>query len=314
MVSPVAVFVYNRLDNTRKTLEALAANTLAKETEVFVFSDGGKDDKSWKEVNRLRQYLHSLESPFKSLTIIERAENYYIEKNVIEGISRIFEEYDRIIVLEDDIVSSPYLLEYFNDALNLYEAENRVMHVAGFSRIDNLDICVRSETYFTPHMEGYGCWAVWRSKWQSNFVHYHTREEALCGLNELDRNALQYDGVFPCLKFLDRTPIPWDICWSLAIYKVGGMCLNPAYPMLRNIGLRNGTHFKNYAILQRFVFDRNPLMRHLHLERDKPEINPIVEARLKEALTDWGIRYTALGRIARYIYKRSSLLLGKAIH
>lgn len=304
MLSPVAVFVYNRLDNTRMTLESLAANTLAGESEVFVFSDGGKDDKSWKEVNGLRRYLHSFKSPFKSFTIIERSENYYIERNITEGISQIFEEYDRIIVLEDDIVSSPYLLEYFNESLKMYENEDRVMHIAGFSRIDYLDACSGSEIYFSPHMEGYGCWATWRRKWQNVFVHYNSRDEALSELSDSDRNALQYGGVFPCLKFLDRDPIPWDICWSLSIYKAGGLCLNPAYPMLRNIGLRNGTHFKNYAILQKFDFDRKPLMRRLHLEKGKPEISQIAEARLKEALTDWGIRYTALGKFVRFFYRK----------
>lgn len=303
MTIPVALFVYNRLDNTRKTLESLAANTLARETDVFVFSDGGKDEKSWGGVNRLRQYLYDFESPFKSFTIIERSENYYIERNVTEGVAEIFEKFDRIIVLEDDIVSSPYLLEYFNEALDMYEDDETVLHVAGFSRIDYLDACVGSETYFTPHMEGYGCWAVWRNKWEKHFIHYESREEALSGLDEDAQSAIQYGGVFPCLKFLDRNPIPWDICWSLAIYKVGGLCLNPAYPMVKNIGLRNGTHFKNYAILQYFVFDRSPLQRRLHLEKVTPKQNPIVEAKLKEALTDWGIRYTALGKIARFLYK-----------
>ena len=303
MTAPVALFVYNRLDNTRKTLESLAANTLARETDVFVFSDGGKDEKSWREVNRLRKYLQNFESPFKSFTIIARPENYYIERNVTEGVAEIFEKFGRIIVLEDDIVSSPYLLEYFNEALDMYEDDETVLHVAGFSRIDYLDACVGSETYFTPHMEGYGCWAVWRNKWEKHFIHYESREEALSGLDEEAQSAIQYGGTFPCLKFLDRNPIPWDICWSLAIYKAGGLCLNPAYPMVRNIGIRNGTHFKNYAILQSFVFDREPLRRRLHLKKATPEQNPAIEAKLKEALTDWGIRYTVLGKVVRFFYK-----------
>ena len=307
MTIPVALFVYNRLDKTRKTLESLAANTLARETDVFVFSDGGKDAKSWGEVNRLRRYLHNFEPPFKSFTIIERSENYYIERNVTEGVAEIFEKFDRIIVLEDDIVSSPYLLEYFNAALNMYADDEKVMHVAGFSHLDlsgqNQEENVSSESYFTPYMGGWG-WATWRNKWQKHFIHYESREEALSGLDEEAQAAIQYGGAFPCLKFLDRNPIPWDICWTLAIYKAKGLCLSPAYTMVRNIGIRNGTHFKNYALLQSFVFDREPLRRRLYLEKAKPEQNPIVEAKLKEALTDWGIRYTALGKVVRFFYKK----------
>ena len=73
--------------------------------------------------------------------------------------------------------------------------------------------------------------------------------------------------------------------------------------MVRNIGIRNGTHFKNYAILQSFVFDREPLRRRLHLKKATPEQNPAIEAKLKEALTDWGIRYTVLGKVVRFFYK-----------
>lgn len=305
--SPAVLFIYNRLDNTRKTLESLAANTLARETDVFVFSDGGKDEKSWSEVNRLRKYLHNFESPFKSFTIIARPENYYIERNITEGVAEIFENYDRIIVLEDDIVSSPYLLEYFNEALDMYADEETVMHIAGFSHLDLLNQNQTGEgcreSYFTPYMGGWG-WATWRNRWQKHFIHYESREEALSGLDEDAQSAIQYGGAFPCLKFLDRNPIPWDICWTLAIYKAGGLCLNPAYPMIRNIGIRNGTHFKNYAILQSFVFDREPLRRRLHLKKATPEQNPIVEAKLKVALTDWGIRYTALGKVVRFFYKK----------
>ncbi len=300
--APVALFVYNRLDNTRRTLESLAANTLAAKTDVIVFSDGGKDDKSWREVRAMRRYLSESKFPFKSFSIVERPENYYIERNITEGISEIFENYNRIIVIEDDIVSSPFLLEYFNEALEMYEDEEKVMHVAGFSRIDILDSSNKSETFFSPQMEGYG-WATWRKKWKDNFIHYESRQQALIGLNNKDQDAIQYGGVFPCLKFLDMNPIPWDICWTIAIYKAHGLCLTPAYTLVKNIGLRNGTHFKNFAILQYFVFDREPLSRPLIIEKEAPTINPQAEVKIKEALIDWGVRYTVLGKVVRFFYK-----------
>ena len=81
MLAPVALFVYNRADNTQKTIEALLANTLAKETDLYVFSDGGKDEKSWQKVNEVRLLLHQVKSEvettkaLKSITIVERPEN-----------------------------------------------------------------------------------------------------------------------------------------------------------------------------------------------------------------------------------------------
>lgn len=305
MTAPVAMFVYNRADNTQKTIEHLLRNTLAAETDLYVFSDGGKNEESWRMVNEVRTYLHKVQKDIeqthalRSMTIIERPENIYLERNITEGIAQVFETHDRIIVLEDDICTSPYYLQYMNDAFEMYKDVEKVMHVSGFT---NLSV-PQLGTYFTPHPSGWG-WGTWRDRWQKYFHHFNTREEALQGMTPDDINAIQYGGVFPCLKSLDKRPIPWDICWELAIYKAGGLCLTPSRTMVRNIGLKNGTHFKSFDLLQWYEFDREPLQEPIHLVKvDNPQKDPHIEQLFTEAIKDWGIRYTPLGKIVRFFYK-----------
>lgn len=304
MKAPVAMFVYNRVDNTQKTIEHLLRNTLAKETDLFVFSDGGKNAESWQMVNEVRAYLRTVKDEvertgaLRSMTIIERPENIYLERNITEGIAQVFENRDRIIVLEDDICTSPYYLQYMNDAFEMYKDNQKVMHVSGFT---NLSLTL--PFYFTPHPSGWG-WGTWRDRWQKYFVHFETREEALKGMTEDDQNAIQYGGVFPCLKSLNKNPIPWDICWEIAIYKAGGLCLTPSHTLVRNIGLKNGTHFKSFSILQSYEFDRKPLQERLILTKvDNPQKNEEIEKLFAVAITDWGIRYTPLGKLVRKVYK-----------
>lgn len=304
MKAPVAMFVYNRADNTQKTIEHLLRNTLAKETELFVFSDGGKNEESWRMVNEVRSYLHKEKKEIeqthalRSMTIIERPENIYLERNITEGIAQVFETHDRIIVLEDDICTSPYYLQYMNDAFEMYKDVEKVMHVSGFTNLDG-----GKGTYFTPHPSGWG-WGTWRDRWQKYFHHFKTREEALKGMTPEDIDAIQYGGVFPCLKSLDKRPIPWDICWELAIYKAGGLCLTPWHTMVRNIGLKNGTHFKSFDILQWYEFDREPLQEPIHLVKiDNPQKDERTERLFAEAIKDWGIRYTPLGKVVRFFYR-----------
>ena len=337
MSAPVALFVYNRADNMMKTLECLVRNTLAPQTDLYVFSDGGKDPKSWRQVNVVREKLHTFKAQVErdgalhSMTLIERPENIYLERNITEGIAQVFETHDRIIVLEDDILTSPHYLQYMNHAFDLYADIPRVMHVAGFTNLylkapqppkgegcrdatqseleDKLGGCppplgVGGLFYFTPHMSGWG-WGTWRDRWQQHFVHYKTREEALQGLTPADLDAIQYGGVFPCLKSLDKRPIPWDICWEIAIYKAGGLCLTPGQTMVRNIGLQSGTHFRAFSILQHYEFDRPPREEALPLTRvENPQADPRIEALFAEAIRDWGIRYTPLGKLIRHIYKK----------
>ncbi len=317
MFSPVAIFVYNRVDNTRNTILHLLANSAAQETDVFVFSDGGKDKHSWNQVNSVRQYLTQVKEEidnnhlFKSFTIIERSENIYLERNIIEGIEEVLQKYDTIIVLEDDICVSEFYLDYMNKAFQLYKDDKKVMHVSGFTNMDILndhpnlvylssDNEYPDETYFTPHMAGWG-WGTWKDRWEKHFVHYKSEEEALIGLSEKDKDNLQYGGAFPCLKSLQKNPIPWDICWEIAIYKAGGLCLEPIYTMVRNIGLKSGTHFRAFDIFQKYAFDREPLDRKLKMIRRNPEINQQIEELFHEAIRDWGIRYTSIGKVIRFI-------------
>lgn len=313
MRAPVAVFVYNRLDNTRATLTHLCMNRLAEETDVYVFSDGGKDESSWRQVNAVRSYLHGFQEDvkksgaLKSLTLVERPENIYLERNIMEGIAAVFENHDRIIVLEDDICTSPYFLEYMNEALDTYEEQPKVMHISGFTNLDltsNDPVMTGRDIYFTPHMSGWG-WSTWRDRWNGHFRHYDSRKEALKGMTVEDQVRMQYGGVFPCLKSLDKTPIPWDICWEIAIYKAGGLCLTPVHTMVRNIGLWNGTHFNSLRIFQRFEFDREPLQRKINMVKvSQPCENQQIERMFAEAIRDWGIRYTVLGKVVRFLYRK----------
>lgn len=324
MPSPVALFVYNRADNTRETLRALLNNTLAPQTDLYVYSDGGRDEVSWALVREVRAVLREIEDEVRltralhSMTIVERPVNYYLERNIIEGIADVFTRHDTIIVLEDDIVTSPYFLQFMDDAFRLYQDDERVMHVSGFTRLTP-SRPAKEGTYFTPFMAGWG-WGTWRNCWQQHFRHYQSRDEALEGLTPDDINVLEYGGVFPCLKHLDRQPIPWDICWGIAIHRAGGLCLYPTHTLVRNIGLDAGTHFRSLdhqfslfgkrfrlplsRLIQRYEFDREPSQHAIPLVHQTPAESPAIETAIACALTDWGIRYTWFGRLLRRLFAK----------
>ena len=323
--SPVAMFVYNRADNTRKTLKALMENTLAPQTSLYVFSDGGRDEASWKCVREVRAVLHEVQEEVArthsllNMTLVERPTNYYLERNVIEGINEVFQHHDTIIVLEDDIVTAPYFLQFMNDAFRLYRDEPQVMHVSGFTRLEDPRPASPSREeserkfYFTPFMAGWG-WGTWRERWQQHFRHFETRAEALSALTPDLRDAIQYGGVFPCLKDLDRQPIPWDICWSIAVRRIQGLCLYPSHTLVRNIGLESGTHYGRLPrwcsrLIQRYEYDREPYREPIALHYRHPASDAAIEQQMRDALRDWGIRYTWLGRLLRRVLMSRSLPL-----
>lgn len=296
-LSPIALFVYNRLDNTKSTIEHLKRNPLASESVLYVFSDGGKDEISWTKVQEVRNYLHTI-TGFKEIHIIERPQNFYLERNIIEGIKQVLEEHETIIVLEDDICTSPIFLEYMNNALIKYANNSKVMHIAGFT---NLDIPEIGDTYFTHHMSGWG-WATWKKKW-NYFTHYQTKEEALLGLSDYDINKLEYNGNFICLKSLEKNPIPWDICWEISIYKQEGLCLHPTQTLIKNVGITNGTHFNASKLFGWYEYDRPFRTNSITLKDIPIKENTDIENLYAIALKNHGMKYNLFGKIVRFFYK-----------
>ena len=122
--APIALFVYNRPKHTERTLKFLKQNELATETRLFIFSDGAKTPDDEENVKEVRELLKHIDG-FKSVEIIERKQNMGLAESVIAGVTRLVKDYKQVIVFEDDLVSSPYTLTYFNDALNRYRKEKK---------------------------------------------------------------------------------------------------------------------------------------------------------------------------------------------
>lgn len=158
--APIALFTYNRPWHTKQTVDALLKNTKASDSDLIIFSDGAKDDVFQVKVDEVRKYLKTIEG-FKSIRIIDRLGNLGLAKSIISGVTEVVNEYGRVIVLEDDLVTSPYFLKYMNDALNLYENDDRVISIHGYNYPIEVSL---PEAFFVKGADCLG-WATWKQSW-----------------------------------------------------------------------------------------------------------------------------------------------------
>lgn len=233
MLAPIALFVYNRLTHTRQTIEALQKNMLAIESDLIIFSDAAKSEAQVEAVGKVRQYIHQI-GGFKSVTIIERKVNYGLAKSIIEGVTSIVNKFGRIIVLEDDLVVSPYFLRFMNDALDFYQNEEKVMHISGYMfPIDNESL---PETFFLRTSSCWG-WATWDRAWK------HFSKEPKKLLKEFSEETVSrfnMDGAYNFWTQVEQNENglinTWAVFWYASIFQVSGLCLHPAFSMVNNIG------------------------------------------------------------------------------
>ena len=150
-------------------------------------------------------------------------------------------EYGRIIVLEDDIVTSPYFLKYMNEALNRYEDEERVMHISGYIypiKKDGLP-----DTFFLRFTPCWG-WATWKRAWR----YFERNPEKQVKL--LNRKQIVNFNFNNSVDFWDQLILnlegklyTWAIFWYLTVYLNNGLSLFPRDSLTKNIGADgSGTH------------------------------------------------------------------------
>ena len=160
-LSPIVLFVYNRPRHTQKTIKALQNNELASESELFIYADNAKNNKIDEKVLKVRSYIKKING-FKKVTIIEREKNWGLSKSIIDGVTKVINKYGRVIVMEDDLLVSPYFLKYMNASLCKYEEEVKVIQIAGY--MFPLTINIKEDALFLPLTSSWG-WATWKRSW-----------------------------------------------------------------------------------------------------------------------------------------------------
>ena len=239
-LAPIALFVYNRLDHTEQTVSALKRNLLAEESDLFVFSDAPKNSSSDEKVKAVRGFISST-TGFKSLTIVERPHNLGLANSIIDGVTNLCNEYGQVIVLEDDIVTSPYFLKYMNDGLDYYRDEERVISIHGYIYPVKAKL---PETFFLRGADCWG-WATWKRGWDI----FEPNGEKLLG--QLKQRKLEkqfnFDGSYDYVRMLKDQIIKkndsWAIRWHASAFLNDRLTLYSGKSLVNNIGNdSSGTH------------------------------------------------------------------------
>lgn len=232
--APVALFVYNRPEHTKKTLDALSVNKFSDKTDLIIYSDAAKNQAAEENVRSVRNIIRQYSSCFANVKVVERDVNCGLAKNIIEGVTRVVNEYGQVIVLEDDIVCSPVFLEFMNSALERYKDSTSVWHISGWNYPINTDGL--PDVFFWRTMNCWG-WATWADRWQ---YFKKNPQQLLHAWSKDEISRFNLDGEYDFWSQITANEQgkldTWAIFWYATIFQHHGFCLNPVQSYVANIG------------------------------------------------------------------------------
>jgi hypothetical protein len=233
-LAPILLFVYNRPEHTRLTLEALKANILADQSQLFIYADAARNEKDRLSVDEVRKIIHSIDG-FAKISLCIREQNFGLANNIIDGVTKIVNQYGKVIVLEDDLITAPHFLEFMNDGLETYKDEEKMghIHACQYYMTDALP-----ETFLLRFVGSWG-WATWDRAWKS----FNPDGAAL--LRELEEKKLtkyfDFNNAYGFTRMLRRQVKglnhSWAIRWNASLFLNGLYSLNVGKTLVQNIGL-----------------------------------------------------------------------------
>jgi hypothetical protein len=241
-LAPIVLFCYIRLDTLIQTVEALKNNFLAPDSELYVFCDAAKNDVDKIEVDKVRSYVNAIEG-FKSLKVYEATENMGLANSIIQGVSKIFLDHEKIVVLEDDLVTTPNFLNYMNEALMNYHDKPIVNAICGYSF--DLKKSELSSSYLLNRPWPWS-WATWKNRWE--VVDWEMKDyDDFSKSRRLKRefSRLGSDVNLMLWRQMNGKLDSWAIRWTFHQFKTKTFCLYPPVSLVRNIGFgEEATHTK----------------------------------------------------------------------
>ena len=242
-LAPLIIFTYNRYDEAVATISALKENYLADQTDVYVFSEKEKTLEDRENVTKVRGYLDVVDCGFKSFTVIKRKENYGLARNIIEGVTEIIDNYRKVIVLEDDLVTSKNFLCYMNCALEFYKDQNSIFSISGYSGVLPSLKNYKYDSYFSYRPSSWG-WATWEESWRD--IDWDVKDFKGFVKNKKEVKKFNRGGI-DMTRMLKHQQVgrnnSWAIRWSYSMYKKKKYAVYPVLSKVQNIGFgEEATH------------------------------------------------------------------------
>ncbi len=260
-LAPIILFTYNRPEHTQQTLNALKQNVLADESVLHVYVDGLKDgagSDAEEKHNQLKEVIKA-QKWCKEIIIHESPINLGLAESVKRGVTEIVNQYGKVIVLEDDLVTSKYFLKFMNDALTMYEKNEEVVCITGYIYPVKKEL---PETFFLKGADCWG-WATWKRGWDL-FEQDGTKLLAELNIKNLI-DEFDFNKSYPYSQMLkDQISAKndsWAILWYASAFLKNKLTLYPGISMVHNIGI-DGTGMHSGGLTDKFdvVLNQNEVV------------------------------------------------------
>lgn len=238
--TPILFLIFNRIDTTRQVFEIIRK---VKPTRLFIAADGPRpgNQSDLIKCDEVRKYVtQNIDWPCELKTLF-RESNLGCGRSVSSSITWFFENVEKGIILEDDVIPSLSFFPYCEELLNRYENDHRIMSISGSNLLKN-DL-IGDDSYFFSEYMGIWGWASWARAWKG--YDYEISSWSLISTQQKFKKKYtkgQYSFFKVIFDSIGKVNT-WDYQWWYHHLVQDGIAIIPSLNLTKNIGFTpDATH------------------------------------------------------------------------
>lgn len=228
----IAIFTYNRPEKTRAVLEAIEAQNAHK---VYIYCDGPKnDEKDRRLVQKNLDVVNAFSIRHKIVKTTDK--NKGLSASIIDGITHGFMHEERLIVLEDDCLPFPNMLQFMNDNLNYWENCKDIFSISAYHFMrEPYRTSIPFDVFLSHRFLPWG-WATWKGRWQAildGLMEKKNPYGSFCHVPDTAGRDLRYHAYAVEKNMVNS----WAIPLGLITLEKGFRHVMPRMPLVNNTGM-----------------------------------------------------------------------------
>ncbi|MCW2749984.1 MAG: nucleotide-diphospho-sugar transferase, partial [Aeromicrobium sp.] len=172
-----------------------------------------------------------------------RDRNVGLQQAVTEAVSWVLEEFESVIVIEDDVTVGPQFVEFASRALHEYRDRSDIFHVSGYNVAPQPLIGHPEDAVRLSRIPESFAWATWRRAWE----HYdpsldwgrHCNRADLVAVAGSTLAAARWRQNFALAESGQISS--WAYRWVASIWSQNGFCVSPNKYLITYRGYSGGT-------------------------------------------------------------------------
>lgn len=239
----VLVVCFNRPEYARRLFEAVRR---ARPDFLYIAADGPRPDQPGEQelCAEVRDVFENVDWPCHVVRDFEHT-NVGCKQRIISAYDRVFQEVDRAIILEEDVIVGSEFFDFCDTMLDRYTDTPRIRSVSGCSHVRTSRFS-RSSYYFSRYPEMWG-WATFRRSMVN--VDWDPDPQATADkLRSLIRRRDEPERWRELLSMVrDGSISTWDYQYILAGIIDNRLSVVPRVPLTRNGGMGADSTHQGYA-------------------------------------------------------------------